>query len=572
MVTKIGSEFVVNSASDTDAQRSPEIAALSGGGFVETWIDVINPGAPTLDVRAQIFDASGHKVGAEIDLGVSPIEYTVGITGLASNAFAISWGDGAGVHIQLFNSAGQPSGAPNGVPPGGGGSPALETLTNGNLAAIYEFNFVGSPGQAHGDIYDPSGNLVQDFVAGSTPTSTDRVFQQDIAALTTGGLVAVWEDIIQPGIFAQRLDAQGNLVGSQITVTGLAVEGAMVAPLAHGAFVVVWDQVSAVEARLFDANGNPVGGQFQVNTKTNSFVDNPSIATLGNGQFVVVWKNAGNSGNASVEGQLLNADGTKSGSEFTVTTAMSPTEFVSPKVAALGHDEFVVTWDSPGSTDGTTNTIHSQILEAPTANFTAGQSVNMKNLPGLHPLLTHKLTITHLSKTEIKGHIGQFTYDLRSAPGHNFTLHGKHVTGGTIGSFEVDANGKLDYKFTGLDLAETRFGAFINSHAKVGALTGLLLGQNDVITGSHGNDVLVGGPDTNTYIFTKHFGHDRIPNLALTDIIEISRKTFHDIAGVVMHSHLVHGHVVIAADAHDSIALSNVTNLSDLAHYHFMFI
>jgi hypothetical protein len=39
MVSLVGSEIVVNAASDTDEQSYPEIAALSGGGFVVAWDD-----------------------------------------------------------------------------------------------------------------------------------------------------------------------------------------------------------------------------------------------------------------------------------------------------------------------------------------------------------------------------------------------------------------------------------------------------------------------------------------------------------------------------------------------------
>jgi hypothetical protein len=65
MVTTVGSEIVVNdTVHDTDDQSSPQVAALSGGGFVETWADVTDPIAFTFDVRAQMFNASGGKVGS----------------------------------------------------------------------------------------------------------------------------------------------------------------------------------------------------------------------------------------------------------------------------------------------------------------------------------------------------------------------------------------------------------------------------------------------------------------------------------------------------------------------------
>jgi hypothetical protein len=576
MVTKIGNEIVVNSASDADPQRAPEVTALSGGGFVETWIDVVNPS--TYDIRAQIFDAAGNKLGAEIDLGVNTGDVVRGVTGLANNAFAISWGDGAGVEIQLFNSAGLPSGGQ--IAMGAGGEPDLTTLTDGDFAVIFEYNNVANQGMAQGEVFSASGtpDPVGVFTAGSTPTSGDVVFRQQIAGLTTGGLVAVWEDAGQPGIFAQRLDAHGNLVGSQITVTTLSQERAVVAPLANGAFVVVWDQVFGVEARLFDANGNPVGSQFQVNTNTaTNHVDHPGVATLGNGEFVVVWRNGGSSGNDSVEGQIFNADGTKSGGEFTVTTNMSRTEDGSLSVAALGHDEFIVTWDTPGSTDGVSNTIHAQIFEAtggnlPTVHFTALQPVNMKNLPGLHSLLTKHFSISHESKSEIKGNIGSFSYDFKSLPGHAFTFHHKIATGGTVGSFSVSANGAVAYKFTGLAVPVTTLDGFIDSHKSIASLTSFLLSENNIVTGSRGNDVLIGGPNHNIFIFKKPFGHDRIADFSANDVVEISHKIFHSFAQVEKHAHIVHGDVQIKVDAANTITLDTVHHVTDLMPGEFLFV
>src|SRR5262249_51843627 len=149
-------------------------------------------------------------------------------------------------------------------PAGGGGEPALTTLTDGDLAVIFEYN--GASAKAEGGMFDTSGSPTGTFVAGTAPNPGDLVFGQQIAPLSTGGAIAVWQEIPEAGIFAQRLDAHGTLVGSQIPVTGLAVENAAVAPLASGAFVVAWDDGASVDAQRFAADGSPVGGPFKINT------------------------------------------------------------------------------------------------------------------------------------------------------------------------------------------------------------------------------------------------------------------------------------------------------------------
>ena len=63
---KIGGEFVVNTTK-VGAQTAPDVAALAGGGFVATWQDASATGGDTSSdaVRAQVFDPTGIKIGAE---------------------------------------------------------------------------------------------------------------------------------------------------------------------------------------------------------------------------------------------------------------------------------------------------------------------------------------------------------------------------------------------------------------------------------------------------------------------------------------------------------------------------
>ena len=43
------------------------------------------------------------------------------------------------------------------------------------------------------------------------------------------------------------------------------------------------------QARLFDADGAPVGDSFQVHTTALGSQERPDVATLANGDFVIVW-------------------------------------------------------------------------------------------------------------------------------------------------------------------------------------------------------------------------------------------------------------------------------------------
>ena len=182
-----------------------------------------------------------------------------------------------------------------------------------------------------------------------------------------------------------------------------------------------------------------------------------------------------------VEGQILRADGTRAGGEFTIARNVDPTATFFPSVAPLGLNHFVVTWEN---VSGAADAIHAQILSAvkplPT-HFTATEAVKMNNLPGLHNLLNKHLKITHETKASITGQIGAFTYVLKSLPSDHFTFLHKHMHGGTISSFTVKSHGNLVYKFTGLVEPVLDFTHLVSSHGLT-ALTSTLLAGNDVIS------------------------------------------------------------------------------------------
>jgi hypothetical protein len=97
--TKVGSELLVNTAT-AGAQDSQQIVALSNGDFVVTWDD--NNGHPqgnvgAYDVKAQVFDASGTKVGSEllVNTALAGDQLLAKVTALSDGGFAVTWQDGS---------------------------------------------------------------------------------------------------------------------------------------------------------------------------------------------------------------------------------------------------------------------------------------------------------------------------------------------------------------------------------------------------------------------------------------------------------------------------------------------
>src|SRR5262249_22465320 len=132
--------------------------------------------------------------------------------------------------------------------------------------------------------------------------TTDKQYDPFVAAAPGGSFVVVWtsygEDGDGYGVMGRRYDNTGAPLGGEFFVntstTGNQYADAVTMD-ASGNFVVVWSQYGGASdgifARRYDSAGNPVAGEFQVDTTSgdNSYADAKSDRA---GNFVVVWSGA----------------------------------------------------------------------------------------------------------------------------------------------------------------------------------------------------------------------------------------------------------------------------------------
>ena len=135
-----------------------------------------------------------------------------------------------------------------------------------------------------------------------------------------------------------------------------------------GSFVVTWHSYLqdgshyGVMARRFDARGQGLGGEFQVNTFTTGYQYHPDVAGDRRGNFVIVWESAAQDGSyASLHGQRFQADGQRRGAEFRVNTYTTYYQYWG-KVAVAPGGSFVVVWRS--YTDGSVTSIAGRRYDA----------------------------------------------------------------------------------------------------------------------------------------------------------------------------------------------------------------
>jgi len=342
MGAAVGGEVLVNSATAGN-QVDSWVAGLANGGFVVTWDDPSTQGAGTgSSIKAQVYDASGATVGGELLVSSQPARETAGptVTGLVNGNFVVTWwddssqtGDGSGLAIraQLFDATGLKIGtefAVNTLTDGAQNGPMITALANGGFVATWTDNGGELPAQ----IFNAAGARVGSVLLADS-TAPSNHFHPSITALANGGFVVTWadEDLTGPftGVFAlkaQIFSDTGAKVGGQIIVPVDSAGQAdpVITGLANGGFVVAWEDRApgdgsdyGIRAQMFDANGAKVGGAILINTVTAGHQEFPAIDALANGGFVVTWTDdshtLGDTSGTSIKAQIFDANGVKVG-------------------------------------------------------------------------------------------------------------------------------------------------------------------------------------------------------------------------------------------------------------------
>jgi parallel beta-helix repeat protein len=139
----------------------------------------------------------------------------------------------------------------------------------------------------------------------------------------------------------------------------------VITTLTDGRYVVVWQslyqdgQDAGIIARLYNSNGQPLGGEFLVNTTTKDFQDTPAVSALADGGFVVTWQSRDYGGTEyDIFAQRYSTSGKAVGNEFRVSSYLTGFQTKSA-VTALNNGGFVVTWQSEGQ-DGSEEGVYAQ--------------------------------------------------------------------------------------------------------------------------------------------------------------------------------------------------------------------
>lgn len=306
----VGSEFPVNSLT-TDVQDCPRVSMGSTGEFVVTW-DSFDSDGSDFGVRAQRFDSAGNAVGTEFQVNSTTANNQWYSTSAidASGNFLVAWESFAqdlslsGIYAQHYDSAGNAIGDEfqvNVTTANDQNDVRLQATDTGFIVA-WESTVAGNGEEVFMRLLDSNANFTTGEIQVNTYTPNNQE-NPSIAVNADGTFAVVWEsdgqDGSSEGIYAQVFDSSGTAIGSELLVNTYTTgnqDDPKVSTDGEGNFVAVWESLGQVDGmsdeiigRRFDTAGQPLGGEFQVNTQTTFNQWAASLADLGQGRFVVSW-------------------------------------------------------------------------------------------------------------------------------------------------------------------------------------------------------------------------------------------------------------------------------------------
>jgi hypothetical protein len=226
----------------------------------------------------------------------------------------------------------------------------------------------------------PAPTLDEFIVATADGNANEIVLAPSIAVDPSGNFVVAWiaSDIVGPDfdkILGRKYDANNDPVGDAFqidtdTTAVLELQKTSIACDPSGNFVVAWSAQSLVEVpnegsegpasgfdirvRRFDASANPLGNDFVVNDFLPGNQNLPDIAMRDDGEFVVAWTGNMSGGNdnsgQSIQARLFTADGTPMGADVQVN-AFTTGDQTRPAIAALEGGDYLAAWQGASSDD-----------------------------------------------------------------------------------------------------------------------------------------------------------------------------------------------------------------------------
>ena len=253
-------EEVISTFLNND-QRDPQLVTDNNGHFLVVWTSYNQINADSKeDIFLQSLDAEFNKIGNETQV----------------NDFS----EGDQIHPAVSMNA--------------QGDYVISWASYSDLNSVYDVK---------AKVYKNGIALSNEFLVNTFTAYTQTKPSVDI--FNDGSFIIVWESWFEDGsdrgIFGQRFFADGNKNGNQFQVnitTKLSQAKPVVKFFPDGKFIIVWESWKqeaptasgyGVFGRLFNAVGEPVSNEVQINDYTQDYQWYADVLTLDSENFVVAW-------------------------------------------------------------------------------------------------------------------------------------------------------------------------------------------------------------------------------------------------------------------------------------------
>jgi Ca2+-binding RTX toxin-like protein len=211
-------------------------------------------------------------------------------------------------------------------------------------------------------------------------TTADDQFENSVAVLPDGRFFVSWTDMSKRGgdkdisaVRARIFNADGSQSAPEFLVnsrTDGSQDQSSVTALPDGRIMVSWtdfgqsvsgEAIGGVRARIFNPDGSEAVPEFTVSAIAGQGLSD--IAALANGYIVATWSTLTLDGN--IRARVFNDDGDPAGREFLVNSTSNNVQ-VQSSVASLPDGRFVVSWSDYSETgaDKSGAAIRARILNA----------------------------------------------------------------------------------------------------------------------------------------------------------------------------------------------------------------
>jgi hypothetical protein len=343
--TGLGGNFLINDDGGITTQWNPSCAMDSKGNFVVVWRD--NRDGDD-NIYGQRFDNDGNTIGSNFllndDGGTSDQRDPSCAMDSAGNLVVV-WRDyrdgNSNIYGQRFDNTGSPVGTNFLIHPNTGSEFEYDPCIsiNDSLFAVTWRNDVGSIYKRR---FLNDGTPVGDKVKVNEIDGTANQHYPAIDMNNGGSAVTTWFDYrAPPGVYFQRLNADGDTLGSNIYIDIGYYPDVSVSE--NSSFIITYYGNSDIYYQQFMPSGNSMGSPAVISDTTYNGRYYPVIDADSNNNAVVAWQDQ-RTGNRDIYAQIVDSTGDTVGSNFKVNDDIGTSSQYEPAIAVAPSGKFLITW------------------------------------------------------------------------------------------------------------------------------------------------------------------------------------------------------------------------------------